>query len=419
MITFPYTLRALNSRNYRLFFIAQAVSLTGLWMHRTAMGWLVYRLTNSNSALGIMDFAASVPILFLTTIAGALMERWDLRKTLIICQAGCMTVAAALAFMTLTGLVSFHFTVFAALCLGTIDSFELPCRYSLVSYMVEKREDVSNAVALNSVNFNATRMFGPTIGGFVIHAVGEGLCFLCNGFAYLTTIFALSRMKMTRPPIGRTGGGDSHPVRDMLEGFRIARSFAPNRYLLLLMAMTGFFCFPSIVLMPAMARSVMGGTSETFGFLLMGVAIGALSGSFIMASLKSTGRLNWWCTRMSLAFGISVILFSFSRSVWVGVAFAAPVGFSMVTSTIACNTLLQTMSPAESRSRIMSIYTFALLAVPPFGSLVAGKMGDIFGTNWSLFICGVICAAFAIYFMRKLDKHDGEITAALKEQGAL
>jgi len=156
----PDSLRALRSRNYRLFFMAQAISLTGLWMHRIAMGWLVFRLTALNSALGIIDFAASVSVFLFAPFAGALIERWDLRKTLFCCQAGCMAVAFILAFLTLTGLVTFHIVVFMSLILGLIDAFELPCRYSLVSYMVDRREDVSNGVALNSVNFNIARMIG-------------------------------------------------------------------------------------------------------------------------------------------------------------------------------------------------------------------------------------------------------------------
>ena len=416
---FPDTLRALNNKNYRLFFIAQAISLTGLWMHRVAMGWLVYRLTGSNSALGVMDFAASIPIVFLTAIAGAMIERWDLRKTLFCCQAGCMAVALTLAFLTMTDLVTFHIIVFMSLMLGVLDSFELPCRYALVSYLVDKKDDITNAVALNSTNFNLARMFGPTVAGFVIHAVGEGVCFMLNGIAYSSTLFALKKMDMKEPPIGRADGGKREPIKEAVEGFRIANNFAPSRYLLMLIAMTGFFAFPAIVLMPAMAKSVLGGTSETLGFLLMGVAIGALTGSLIMAALKTAHRHAWWCTRTCIGFGISVILFSLSRNIYMGIVLAAPVGFCMVTCTITCNTLLQSMVPVNSRSRIMSLYTLAILGVPPFGSLLSGKIGDLVGPDWSLFICGVCCTAFAYYFMRKIDSVDGQIISALREQGAL
>lgn len=416
-IAFPETLRALRSRNYRLFFTAQSISLSGLWMHRVAMGWLVYRLTGSNSALGIMDFAASLPIFLFTPFAGALLENWDLRKTLFWCQALCMGIALLLAFLTITNLVSFQIVVVMALFIGLIDSFELPCRYSLVSFMVDRREDVSNAVALNSTVFNVARMIGPSIAGFVIHLVGEGACFFINGLAYSSTLYAVSIMKMERPPIGRIVPGKSRPWADMLEGFRMVRDFAPARFFLFLIALTGFFAFPSLILMPAMAKSVLAGTPETLGFLLMGVAVGALCGSLLMAALKSTARLSWWCTRACVAFGVSVLVFSLSRNIYFGIVLAAPVGFCMVTSTITCNTLLQTMVPKESKSRIMALYTFAILGIPPFGSLLAGAVGDLIGTAWALFICGGACASSAFYFLKKIDRIDDQVTGALRVQG--
>lgn len=414
----PEALRALNYRNYRLFFTAQMVSLTGLWMHRIAIGWLVFRLTDSNSALGFMDFAASLPICLFSPFAGAVIERIDLRRMLFGCQTGCMLIAFALAILTYTDLITFKIVAFCAMLLGLMDAFELPTRYSLVSYMVEKKEDVSNAVALNSTLFNGARMIGPTIGGFVIHAFGESFCFLTNGLCYLTTLVALKMMRMSRAPIGRHGG-ESHPVSDMIDGFTKARDFAPFRYFLILITITGFFCYPSIILMPAMARSVLGGTSRTLGFLLMGVAIGALFGSLLMASRKSVINYSWWCTRTCVGFAAAEIVFSLSRNVFVGIALAAPVGFCMVTSTIACNTLLQTMSDDASRSRIMALYTLAIVGIPPFGSLLSGKLGDMVGTQWSLFICGSLCLGAAWYYMKKIDGVNFQILRALKREGAL
>jgi MFS family permease len=413
-MNFPETLRALRSKNYRLFFTAQSISLSGLWMHRVAMGWLVFRLTGSNSALGMLDFAASVPIFLLSPFAGALIERWDLRKALFWCQAACMGVALTLSFLTVTGLVTFRMVVSLALLLGLIDSFELPCRYSLVSYMVDRKEDLSNAVALNSVVFNVARMIGPSIAGFVIQLFGEGICFLMNGLAYSSTLYAVRAMKMEQPPVGIPSRGKNDPFKDMLEGIRLARDFAPARYLLILIALTGFFAFPSLILMPAMAKAVLGGTPKTLGFLLMGVAVGALTGSLLMASLQSGIRLDRWCTRSCVGFGVSVLLFSFSRTIPVGILLAAPVGFCMVVSTISCNTLLQTMVPRESKGRIMALYTFAVLGLPPFGSLLSGKLGDLVGTGWSLSICGLLCTGFSFLLMRKLARLEGEILQALQ-----
>ncbi|MEG1798786.1 MAG: MFS transporter [Synergistaceae bacterium] len=235
--------------------------MTGLLGAPCGYGVAVYRLTGSNAALGIMDFAASIPIVFLTAIAGAMIERWDLRKTLFCCQAGCMPVALILAFLTITDLVTFHIIVFMSLMLGVLDSFELPCRHALVSYLVEKKDDITNAVALNSTNFNLARMFAPTVAGVVIHVVGEGLCFMFNGLAYSSTLFALRRMDMKEAPIGRSDGGKRELLKEAVEGFRIANNFVPSRYLLILIAVTGFFAFPAIVLMPAMAKSVLDSTS--------------------------------------------------------------------------------------------------------------------------------------------------------------
>jgi MFS family permease len=412
-------LRSLGSRNYRLFFTAQAISLTGLWMHRTAMGWLVYRLTNSDAALGLMDFAASFPIFLFTAFAGSMIEHWDLRKTLLYCQAACMAVALILAVTTLSGTITFNIVLCLSMALGFIDSFELPCRYSLVYYMVDRKSDVSNAVALNSLNFNTARMIGPTVGGFVIHAAGEGVCFLINALSYSSTLFAVKNMSMERPPIGRTDSTRRNPLADTIEGLKTARDFAPNRYLLLLISITGFFGFPSIVLMPAMAKSVLGGTPQTLGLLLMGVAVGALCGSLLMASLKINKSYISCCTRTCVGFGLSVLLFSLSRNIYMGIILAAPVGFCMVSSTIACNTLLQTMAPKESKSRIMALYTFALLGIPPFGSLLSGRIGDILGTEWALFISGAACAVTAYYFMKKISRLNIQIIAALHEQGVV
>ncbi|MDO4987712.1 MAG: MFS transporter [Synergistes sp.] len=412
---FPNTLRALNSRNYRLFFTAEVISMTGLWMHRIAMGWLVFRLTNSNSALGIMDFAASLPICLVSPFAGAVIEHIDLRRVLIFLQSCCVVLAFTLAAFTITGFVVFKILVAVAVLRGLIDAFDLPSRYSLVSYMVDRREDVSNAVALNSTVFNSARMIGPTVGGFVIKSFGEGFCFVSNGLCYIATICALRAMKMKAPPIG-SKSSKSNPLRETLEGLRIARDFAPYRYFLILIMITGFFAFPSIVLMPAMAKSVLHGDPGTLGLLLMGVAMGALTGSLIMASLTDISKCSWWCTRTCAAFGAAVAIFSFSRSAAVGLVLAAPVGFCMTCCCISCNTLLQSMTPAASRSRIMALYTLAIIGIPPFGSLSAGKLGDWLGTSYSLLICGILCTINALYFLRKIDRVQNLIVDALRRE---
>ncbi|MEG1642437.1 MAG: MFS transporter [Synergistaceae bacterium] len=414
----PDTLRSLKYKNYQFFFAAQALSLTALWMHRVAMGWLVFRLTGSDMALGVVDFVTSLPILLFSAFAGSIIEHCDLRKTLAITQSCCVCVALILAFCTLTGWVNFKIVLIMSFTLGLIDSFELPCRYAIVNFLVDKKEDVSNAVALNSMNFNMARMAGPTLAGFIIHATGEGFCFILNAFAYSSTLLAIKQMKMTKPAIGKKESTKVSIIKETIEGIKAANSFAPSKYILLLITFTGFFAFPVIVLMPSMAKGVFAGTPQTLGFLLMGVAIGALVGSIVMATLKSSKYHSWWATRTCVAFGIAVSLFAISPNSYIGVILAAPVGFCMVVSTIACNTLLQNMAPDDSKSRIMSLYTIAIVGIPPFGSLLAGKMGDMMGTRASLFICGLLASMCAYVIEHKLDIFHlkKEIITALNEQ---
>lgn len=415
----PDALSSLRSRNYRLYFIAQTISMSGLWMHRVAIGWLVFRITESNKALGIMDFCAALPVMLFTAVAGSIIERLDLRKVMVVCQTGCMIIACILAFLTFSDLVAFKFIVILSLIRGTLDSFELPARYALVSFLVDKKEDLPNAVALNSTVFNVARMIGPTFAGFIIHAVGEAACFLLNGAAYSSMLFAMKKIQLDRPAINRKDSGKSSPIKDTVEGIKLTKNFAPARYLLIMIMLTGFFSFPSIVLMPAMARSVLQGTSKTLGSMLMGVAIGALLASMIMASRKTPHGLGKICSRMCVGFGVAVLIFSLAPTIPVAIALAAPIGFTMVGCTVACNSLLQLMTSPENRTRIMSLYTFAIVGIPTFGSLLAGKLGDIFGTNWALFICGACCALQAFYFMKKLDGVDMQMTKALIRQGAL
>lgn len=415
---FPEALSALRSRNYRIFFTAQAISMSGLWMHRVAIGWLVFRITESNNALGIMDFCAALPVMLFTAFAGAVVERIDLRKIMLTCQTGCMIIACTLAFLTFTDLIVFKIIIVLTLIRGTLDSFEMPARYVLVSFLVDKK-NLPNAVALNSTVFNVARIIGPTMAGFVIHGVGEAVCFLVNGAAYSSMIMAMKKIRLEKPPICRSDGGTPTPVRDAIAGIALVRQFAPAKYLLLLITLTCFFALPTIVLMPAMAGGVLQGTSKTLGSLLMGVAVGALFASLIMASRKSAHGLGKLCSRMCIAFGASVSLFGLSPNVPMAVVFAAPVGFSMVCCTISCNSLLQLMAPEESRSRVMSLYTLAIMGFPTFGSLFAGRLGDKIGTNWTLIICGIFCMAQAYYFMRKLDSVDMQITRTLIARGAL
>ena len=396
----PPIIRSLGNRNYSLFFASLCVSQVGLWMQRVAMGWLVYRLTDSTRALGIIDFMGAIPTVVLIPRSGYLLPKFDQRSVLLVTQALLMASAALVGALTLTGYVSYAWLVLIALTMGVINAFDSPVRQSFVVKLVARKEDVSNALALNSSVFNAARLIGPSVAGIVIGRVGEGVCFLLNAVSYLATIFAVKAIKVAATP--------DMPAADKREGLlkrlRLLREFPPFAYTLMLVSMAGVFGVPYLALMPAMARTVLGGTSRTMGLLLMAVGAGALIGSLLMAARKSPVGLDRWAIRCCLAFGASVSVFALSRSVWMAMLLGAPVGFFMVTALIACNTFLQTMVDDDHRSLLMSLYVAAITGIAPFGSIIVGQLAEMIGTSGALCVSGLVCVVTSLHYAHKLDQ---------------
>jgi len=419
-VVLPKIIRALGSRNYRLFFFAQAVSLVGLWMQRVAMGWLIYRLTNATSALGKVDFAACIPSLILVGVTGPVLARVDLRKALYITQSLLSFSAALIALLTWTKWISYEWILWISLFLGTVNAFDMTARQSLVVYLVDHKEDMSNALALNSSLFNVARLIGPSVAGVLIHHIGEALCFATNSLAYTTTIFALRSTRMTNKPIIRGKPQEMKGkgmIRNMMEGIGYVRAFPPFFYSLMMVSAAGIFGFPYIVLMPAMARDTLGGNAKTMGVLLFAIGIGALIGSLIMAARKSPVGLDRWQMRTAMAFGVFVMFFSLTRSVRVAMLALVPLGFCMVTTIIACNTFLQSLVYDEHRSSMMSLYICCSVGIPPFGSVLVGGLGDIIGTPGALFISGLLCLLSCAYFARKMKRYRLVIIKQYKRSG--
>ncbi|MDR1020253.1 MAG: MFS transporter [Synergistaceae bacterium] len=396
----PPIIRSLRNRNYSLFFASLCVSQVGLWMQRVAMGWLVYRLTDSTRALGVIDFMGAIPTVILIPLTGYVLPKFDQRAVLLVTQALLMVSAALVGALTLTGYVSYAWLALIALAMGVINAFDSPVRQSIIVKLVDRKEDVSNAVALNSSVFNAARLIGPSIAGIVIGKVGEGVCFILNAASYLATIFAVKAIRIARAPEEPLGG----KREGILKRLRMLRDFPPFAYTLMLVSLAGVFGVPYLALMPAMARTVLGGTPRTMGLLLMAVGAGALTGSLIMAARKSPVGLDRWAIRCCLAFGASVSIFALSRSVWVAMLLGAPVGFFMVTALIACNTFLQTMVDDEHRSLMMSLYVAAVTGIAPFGSIIVGQLAEMIGTSGALCVSGLICVVTSLYYSRKLDQ---------------
>jgi MFS family permease len=391
--------RALRHRNFRLFFAGQGISLIGTWMQQIAMIWLVYRLTNSAFLLGIVGFASQMPTFILSPFAGVLADRMNRHRIIIITQTLAMIQASALAFLTLTETISVAHIIPLSILLGFINAFDIPVRQSFIHEMIENKEDLGNAIALNSSMFNSARLIGPSIAGLVIAAIGEGLCFLLNAISFVAVIIALLAMRL--PP--RTEVKKKQAVmQGFKEGFAYAFRFAPIKYILLLLALVSVMGMPYAVLMPIFAKDILHGGPHTLGFLMGAAGVGALTGSVYLASRKSVLGLGKLIPIAASLFGCGLIAFSFSHIEWLSMSLLFVIGFGMMVQMASSNTILQTITDDDKRGRIMSLYTMAFMGMAPFGSLLAGTLASKIGAPHTLFFSGAACILGAIIFARKL-----------------
>src|SRR5947207_1450334 len=395
-----FMLRALQYRNYRLFSGGQIVSLIGSWITLTATSWLVYRLTGSALLLGIVGFAGQFPGFVMGPFAGAYVDRWDRHKLLIWTQAISMVQSFALAALTLTG----HITVGAIVALnaiqGIVNSFDMPARQAFLVTMIEDKEDLSNAIALNSSMFNAARLIGPSIAGLIIAGSGEGLCFLIDGFSYFAVIVALLMMrgvrKIDRRPPATT------VLTQFREGLRYVTGFRPIRSLMTLLALVSLLGMPFAVLMPVFANDVLRGGPHTLGFLMTASGCGALAGALWLAARKSVLGLGRVIVQATSIFSGALIAFSFSRSLWLSLFLMVFVGLGMMVQMASSNTVIQTIVDDEMRGRVMSFYTMCFLGTAPFGSLMAGALSARIGAPHTVLLSGILCAAAAVWFSWEL-----------------
>lgn len=393
-------LRALRSRNYRLFVAGQSVSLVGTWMQQVAMSWLVYSLTGSAFLLGVVGFTSQIPTLLFAPVAGVLADRWNRRRLLLITQGLAMFQAALLAAIVLTGVVEVWHIVVLSLLLGTVNAFDIPIRQSFVIEMVTDREDLGNAIALNSSMVNGARLIGPTIAGLLVASVGEGICFVLNSASYLAVILALAAMHLTpRPPHPERR---RHVVHELREGFTYAFGFAPIRSILLLVAVISLTGMPYAVLLPVYAKEILHGGAHTFGFLMTASGCGALAGTVYLASRRSVLGLGRLIVVATILFALGVAVFAVSNNIALSLAALTVSGFGAMTMVASCNTILQTVLDEDKRGRVMSLFTVAFLGIGPFGSFGAGAMAGIIGPPATLLIGAACCLLAALVFAREL-----------------
>ncbi|HJT52722.1 MAG TPA: MFS transporter [Candidatus Angelobacter sp.] len=397
----PFLIRALHYRNYRLFFGGQSVSLIGTWMTRIATSWLVYRLTGSAMLLGLVGFAGQLPTFLLAPFAGVWVDRWNRHHVLVVTQVLAMLQSFALAVLALTGRITVWDILGLNAFQGAINAFDMPARQAFVLEMVTDRGDLSNAIALNSSMVNMARLIGPSVAGLIIAVVGEGYCFLIDGFSYLAVIASLLLMRLaTAAPMSR----GKNTLADLKEGWQYVTGFAPVRDVMLLLCVASLLGMPYMVLMPIFAGQILHGGPHTLGFLMGATGVGALTGAVILAARKSVlglGRVIWLA---SAAFGAGLIAFSASRWLWLSYVLMFVVGLGMMQQMASSNTILQTITPDDKRGRVMSYYTVSIVGMMPFGSLLSGWLAARLGAPIALAIGGAACVAGAGIFALRLGR---------------
>jgi MFS family permease len=402
----------MKHRNFQLFFSGQLISLVGTWMQTVAQSWLVYRLTGSALLLGSVGFASQFPVFLAAPVGGTVADRSNRHRIVVMTQAASMVLALILAALTLSHLVKvWHIFVLAAL-LGLVNAFDIPGRQAFLVDMVGK-EDLMNAIALNSSMFNGARIIGPAVAGILVARIGEGWCFFANGVSYIAVIVALLLMKIHCPPRSKT---DS-PLEDIKEGFRFVTRTKPIRALLLLLGLVSLVGMPYAVLMPVFADRILHGGARGLGILMGCTGIGALMGAFTLAlreGVKGLGRLVAW---MCGAFGVSLVLFSFSRNFWLSALLLLPVGFSMMLQMASSNTLIQSMVPDALRGRVMALYSMMFMGMAPFGALLGGAVADKLGAPIAVAIGGLASVAGAFVFGKALPSFRTEARALILAQG--
>jgi len=409
-------LRAFKHRNYRLFFIGQGISLIGTWMQQIAMSWLVYRLTNSAFLLGVVTFAAQIPGFVIAPVAGVLADRWNRRRILYLTQGAAMIQAVLVAVLNLAGLLTVWQIILLSLWMGVVNAVDIPVRQAFLLDMIESREDLPNAIALNSSLFNSARLLGPALAGILIAMVGESVCFLLNAVSYAAVLAALAAMRLRLKPKAAT---HTPVLQGLKEGVRYAYGFPPIRALLGLLAFTSLMGMPYLVLLPVFARTVFSGDSHTYGFMMTCAGIGALAGAVFLASRKNVLGLGRWVARASLIYSVGLIAISQSRHLGLTLALLVVAGFGMMVQMASCNTLLQTLSEDGKRGRVMSLYTVAFMGMLPFGSLWAGSVAHHYGAPATVAIGGAACLLSSLAFRAYLPRMRASIHPLYVKMGII
>src|ERR1035441_6239629 len=413
---FSHAWRGLRHRNFRLFFGGQSISLIGTWMTRVATSWLVYRLTKSSLLLGTVGFVGQIPTFLLAPLAGVLVDRMDRRQVLVWTQSLAMVQSLVLAWLTLTHRVTIAEVLALSALQGVINAFDMPGRQSFMIRMVEDRADLSNAIAINSSMVNVARLVGPSLAGMLIAATNEGWCFLIDGVSYIAVIVSLLMMRVSRTQVERA---TTSMVEQLREGWTYVANSIPIRSILLLFALLSLMGWPFMVLMPVFAAQVLHGGPHTLGFLMGAVGVGSLISALALVLRRSVRGLTRVIPIAAMVFGIGLICFGLSNSLWLSMPLMLVVGFGMMQGLTSSNTILQTLVDENVRGRVMSYYTMAFVGMAPFGSLMAGGLAHAIGAPKTVIVSGVACILGGLWFWSQLGTIRREMRPIYERLGVL
>jgi len=390
-----HTFRAFQSRNYRLFFAGQSISLMGTWMQRTAVYWVIYMQTHSAFILGLSVFASQFPSFLLSLLGGAIADRYDRFKVLLFTQFASMLQAIVVTLIVIFTDYSVVELIVLSILLGIINAFDVPARQSLVHYMVEKKEDVGNAIALNSTMVNLARLLGPAFAGFILETFGEGICFMLNSLSFIAVIVSLLMMQLpAHIPQART----QKMLADLKDGLHYLRSTPSLGILIVLLSLMSLLVLPYTTLFPIIAKETLGGDATIYGYLNSFVGLGALSGAILLASLKANSNLRKLLIIATSCFGLGILFFSLSSTLFFSYLFCIVAGFGMMLHVTIINTLLQTTSDAHMRGRVISYFAMAFFGMQPLGALLIGTISHYLGAAQTLLIEGCFALIIIVLF---------------------
>jgi MFS family permease len=403
--------RAMQHRNFQLFIAGQLISLIGTWMQTTAQLWLVYKLTGSAALLGVFGFASQVPMLFLSSIGGYVGDRYDRQRSVIATQTCSMILAFVLAALTLTHLIREWELIVIAFLVGIVNAFDVPIRQAFFVQMVGK-EDLPNAIALNSSIFNGARAVGPAIAGIAIAYLGAGWCFFINGLSFVAVIVALLMMRI-EPRVIKPS--TDSPLRSFVQGFRFAMSDLPIRSALLLLSALSLFGLQYSVFMPVYAQDVLKSDARTLGFLMSSAGVGAVLGALQFAARTHYRGLARWIAATSLTCSVCLIIFSQAKVFWLCSVTLFVVGFAATSQMAATNTLIQNRVPDELRSRVIAVYATMFMGVQPIGSLIASGVVKHLGPQTTLTVFGSLVLVGSLIFIGTVVMRLGKTQTAVAD----